>query len=128
VAHLAAVALLDRGYGVPVTADMVEKEIQDERWRKKRAAEEHESNAEKEAKKNARALLAARWEKLTPEQRRKQSDLLRQTATEWESQAQWVEAHLEAVSIESLASGETSWTQGEGPKAELDGTAPLARP
>ncbi len=112
VAHLAAVALLDRGYGVPVTAERVEDDIREDRRRKKRAAEERERNAKQEARKKARALLAARWEKLTPAQRRKQLDLLRQTATEWESQARWVEAHLDAVSIESLASEETSWTEG----------------
>jgi hypothetical protein len=127
VAHLAAVALLDRGYGVPVTADVVEKEVRDERWRKKRAAEELEESAAKEARTKARALLATRWEKLPAEQRRKQLDLLRQTVTEWESQAQWVEAHLDTVSIESLASGETSWTQGEISEVGPDGAASKPR-
>lgn len=123
VAHVAAVALLNRGYGLPVTADVVEKEIRDERWRKERAAEELEKSAEAEARKTARALLATRWEKLTPEQRRKQLDLLQQTATEWESQAQWAEAHLDTVSIESLASGATSWRQGEISDTDADGAA-----
>ena len=63
----------------------------------------------------ARPLLSARWEQLTPGQRREQLDGLRQTAAEWQSQPKWVEAHLEAVSIESLASGGTGWTQGEVP-------------
>ncbi len=113
-------ALLDRGYGLPVPADVVEEGIKEERRVQRVASEIAQERARKD---KARALLAARWEQLTPGQRRVQLDGLRETAAEWQAQAKWVEAHLEAVSIESLASGETGWTQGEVPGVELEGDA-----
>jgi hypothetical protein len=57
-----------------------------DRRSRERAADEVEKAAVQEARKKAKAILAARWEKPTLERSWKQLDLLRQTTAEWESQ------------------------------------------
>jgi hypothetical protein len=63
-------------------------------------------------KAQAAEFLANRWEELSPQERKEQLQRLCLQVEEWQAQSTWVETHLEALDAESLASGETQWTDG----------------
>jgi hypothetical protein len=116
VAQAAALALLDRGYGLPVTADLVEESIAREHDLKRSKADRLVADArhamKEDLERRVRALLQSRFDALSPEERKEQVLRLRDQVAEWESRERWIETHVEHAALEDLALGATCWTHG----------------
>ena len=106
-------ALLDRGYETVVPVNELESGV---KWERTEANTRRKRRKGRELESRARALLEERWDKLSTSERAEQLDAL--ASDDWAKEAMakrlWVDAHIERVETEDLASGKTSWTLGPG--------------
>ncbi len=103
VALGASLALLERGYGKPVSELEVERHVQ---WEAEEAERRRTKATRHATLETARANLVKQWETMTPEQRKARLLNLGTESGVWAERDRWVEAQMEGgYDIDWLAGG-----------------------